>query len=192
MTVKNIDTQQLQAFVRDYGNAPENYALGIEARTIWEGHGLGNLAKVGPWTLGGETIVKPTRDFSVQMGSWQEVGQALGVENADDRLEPLEAALSGLCSCMTEAITLNCARTGVDLEGLEVNARVYVDPGPIVGAKDPTDWDKTMTSAQVDVTARGKFSKSDKAMIEEGATRSPVHHIFDRALQLDTNFIYQS
>jgi hypothetical protein len=36
---------------------------------MWEGHGLGNLAKVGRWTLGGNAIEKPTRDFSVQVGS---------------------------------------------------------------------------------------------------------------------------
>jgi uncharacterized OsmC-like protein len=190
MTVRNIDVGQLEGFTREYSKAPNNYVLGIEAKTIWEGHGLGNLAKVGPWTLGGEMIVKPTRDFSVQLGSWQEVGDAIGVENADDRMEPIEAALAGLCACVTEAITLNCARTKVDIENLEVKARLDVDPGPIVGAKDPTDWDTTMKSVQVDVHARGDFSEHDRTMIEEGATRSPVHHIFSRALDLQTQFHY--
>jgi uncharacterized OsmC-like protein len=191
MTVRNIDVGQLEGFTREYSKAPSNYTLGIEAKTIWEGHGLGNLAKVGPWTLGDEMIVKPTRDFSVQLGSWQEVGDAIGVENADDRLEPIEAALAGLCACVTEAITLNCARTNVDLESLEVRARLDVDPGPIVGAKDPADWDTTMRSVHIDVFAPGDFSDNDRMMIEEGATRSPVHHIFSRALDLDTEFHYE-
>ena len=191
MTVRNIDLDQLEGFTREYTTSPESYTLGIEAKTIWEGHGLGNLAKVGPWTLGGEMIVKPTRDFSVQLGSWQEVGDAIGVENADDRMEPIEAALAGLCACVTEAITLNCARTKVDLESLEVRARLDVDPGPIVGAKDPADWDTTMRSVHVDVFAPGDFSDHDRTMIEEGATRSPVHHIFNRALDLDTQFHYE-
>jgi uncharacterized OsmC-like protein len=191
MTVRNIDVGQLEGFTREYSKAPSNYTLGIEAKTIWEGHGLGNLAKVGPWTLGDEMIVKPTRDFSVQLGSWQEVGDAIGVENADDRLEPIEAALAGLCACVTEAITLNCARTNVDLESLEVRARLDVDPGPIVGAKDPADWDTTMRSVHIDVFAPGDFSDNDRMMIEEGATRSPVHHIFSRALDLDTDFHYE-
>jgi hypothetical protein len=191
MTVRNIDVGQLEGFTREYTKAPSNYTLGIEAKTIWEGHGLGNLAKVGPWTLGDEMIVKPTRDFSVQLGSWQEVGDAIGVENADDRLEPIEAALAGLCACVTEAITLNCARTNVDLESLEVRARLDVDPGPIVGAKDPADWDTTMRSVHIDVFAPGDFSDNDRMMIEEGATRSPVHHIFSRALDLDTEFHYE-
>ena len=191
MTVRNIDLDRLEGFTREYSSSPSSYTLGIEAKTIWEGHGLGNLAKVGPWTLGGEMIVKPTRDFSVQLGSWQEVGDAIGVENADDRLEPIEAALAGLCACVTEAITLNCARTKVDLESLEVRARLDVDPGPIVGAKDPADWDTTMRSVHVDVFAPGDFSDHDRMMIEEGATRSPVHHIFNRALGLDTEFHYE-
>jgi len=89
----------------------------------------------------------------VQLGSWQEVGDAVGVEAADDRLEPVEAALTGLCSCVTEAITLNCARTGVNLEGLEVTAHLDVDPGPIVGAKDPEEWAKSLKGVTVDVTA---------------------------------------
>jgi hypothetical protein len=92
---------------------------------------------------------------------------------------------------VTEAITLNCARTGVNLEGIEVKANIDVDPGPIVGAKEPTAWEDTLESVRLDVTARGKFSREDKAMVEEGAERSPVHHIFNRALDMRTNFRYE-
>jgi uncharacterized OsmC-like protein len=192
MSVKNIDVAQLEAFNKQYTEAPPSFLLGVEAKTIWEGRGLGNLAKVGRWSLGGNPVVKPTRDFSVQIGSWQEVGDAIGVEAADDRLEPIEVALAGLCSCVTEAITLNCARTNVDLKGLEVSARVDVDPGPIVGVRDPAEWTQSLTSAQLDISARGNFSARDKQMIEEGATRSPVHHMFSRALDLKKTFRYES
>ena len=127
----------------------------------------------------------------MQLGSWQEVGDALGVEGADDRIEPVETAMLALCSCVTEAITLNCARTGVDLEGVEVKANLDVDPGPIVGAKEPRDWEDTLRSIRLDVKARGRFSQRDKTMVEEGAERSPVHHIFSRALDMKTNFRYE-
>ena len=147
---------------------------------------------MGPWTLGGQPIVKPTRDFSVQLGSWKEVGDAIGVEGADDRIEPVEAALLALSSCVTEAITLNCARTGVPLEGLEVAANVDVDPGPILGVKDPSDWNSSLKFIHVNVTARGKFSERDRKMVEEGATRSPVHHIFSSGKQVKTTFRYES
>jgi uncharacterized OsmC-like protein len=190
MPVQGIDARQIESFTKEYNKSPKSFSLGLEARSIWEGRGLGNLAKVGPWKLGTSAMKKPSRDFSVQLGSWQEVGDALGVEGADDRIEPVETALMALSSCVTEAITLNCARTGVDLQALEVKANLDVDPGPIVGAKEPEDWKNNLKSVKLDVTARGKFSQRDKTMVEEGATRSPVHHIFGRALDVRTNFKY--
>jgi hypothetical protein len=96
MAVEGIDARQIEAFNKGYLDAPSNFTLGIEGRSIWEGRGLGNLAKVGPWSLGGQAMDKPTRDFSVQIGSWREVGDALGVVGADDRIEPIEAAMVGL------------------------------------------------------------------------------------------------
>jgi len=65
-----------------------------------------------------------------------------------------------------------------------------VDPGPIIGARDPAEWSKSMKQVTVDVTAHGTFSAQDKKMIEEGATRSPVHSIFSRALDLKQDFHY--
>ena len=190
--VKGIDPKQLEAFNKQYAASPGKFTLGLQAKTTWEGRGLGNLGKVGRWTLGGQPVEKATRDFSVQLGSWKEVGDAIGVEGADDRIEPVEAALLALCSCMTEAITLNCARTGAPLEGLEVTANVDVDPGPIVGVKDPSDWNTSLKTIKVDVTARGKLSERDRQMVQEGATRSPVHHIFSSGKQVETAFRYES
>ncbi len=96
-TVKGINAGQLEAFNKQYAAAPTKFTLGLQAKTTWGGRGLGNLGKVGKWTLGGQPIEKPTRDFSVQLGSWKEVGDAIGVEGADDRIEPVEAALVALC-----------------------------------------------------------------------------------------------
>ncbi|TMC75816.1 MAG: hypothetical protein E6J15_06865 [Chloroflexi bacterium] len=62
MPVEGIDTRQLEKFNEQYTSAPRNFELGIECRTIWEQKGLGNLGKVGRWTLGGQAIEKPTRD----------------------------------------------------------------------------------------------------------------------------------
>jgi uncharacterized OsmC-like protein len=191
MSVSGINARQIDAFNKEYKAAPGSFTLGLEARTIWQGRGLGNLGKVGPWKLGKQAMAKPARDFSVQLGSWQEVGDALGVEGADDRIEPVEAALVALASCVTEAIALNCARTGVNLRGLEVKTSVDVDPGPITGAKEPSDWDRTLKTVKMDVTAKGDLSKRDQQMIQEGATRSPVHHVFNRGVELKTTFKYQ-
>jgi len=191
MSVEGIDARQIEAFNKEYRNAPSNFTLSIEGQSIWEGHGLGNLGKIGRWSLGGQVMQKPTRDFSVQIGSWKEVGDALGVIGADDRIEPIEATLVGLASCITEAITLTCARQGVSLEGLEAKSHVDVDPGPITGAGEPADWDKSLKSVRVDVTVRGDLSDKDRKIIEDGATRSPVHYMFSRTGLLKTNFHYK-
>src|SRR5207253_11494936 len=121
-----------------------------------------------------------------------EVGDAIGVEGADDRIEPIEAALLGLSSCVTEAIVLNCARTGVKLDGLDVKAHADVDPGPITGAKESSDWDNTLKQITVDVTAHGDFSGDDRKMIEDGAKRSPVRYMFSKTGLLKTNLHYES
>ena len=191
MPVEGIDARQIEAFNKEYEAAPSNFTLGLRARTIWEGRGLQNLGRVGRWSLGGQSIDKATRDFSVQFGSWREVGDALGVSGADDRLEPVEGALLSLASCVTEAIALNCAREHVDLTGLEVEARANVDPGPITGAKEPSDWDTTLKEIGVTVTAHGDFSDKDRRVVEEGATRSPVNYMFSRTGMLKTNFQYE-
>jgi uncharacterized OsmC-like protein len=189
--VEGIDARQIEAFNKGYRDAPSNFTLGIDALSVWEGRGLGNLGKVGPWSLGGQRMVKPTRDFSVQIGSWREVGDALGVIGADDRIEPIEAAMLGLASCVNEAITLTCAAKGVPLKGLEAKAHVEVDPGPITGAKEPSDWDTTLKSVKVDVTVRGDLSAGDRAVVEDGAKRSPVHYMFSRTGLLKTEFRYE-
>lgn len=191
MPVEGVETRQLEGFNKEYSASPTSFTLGIGAQTLWEGRGLGNLGKVGRWSLGGQAIEKPTRDFSVQLGSWKEVGDAIGVVGADDRIEPVEAALMSLSSCVTEAVVLNCARRGVNLEGLEVKARVDVDPGPITGAKEPSDWDDTLKAVEVDVVARGDLSRQDREVIEEGTKRSPVNYMFGRTGLLKTRFHYE-
>jgi hypothetical protein len=70
------------------------------------------------------------------------------------------------------------ARTGVKLDELELKAHADIDPGPITGAKDPSDWDNTLTQIMVEVSARGDFSGDDRKMIEDGAKRSPVRYMF--------------
>ncbi len=128
---------------------------------------------------------KPTHERSV--------GNALVLANgAHDGASTRAHNYWLLLRYVTEAITLNCARTGVPLEGLDVIANVDVDPGPITGAKNPSDWNTTLKTIQVNVTARGKLSKQDREMVEEGATRSPVHHIFSSGKQVKTTFRYES
>src|SRR5438128_9116646 len=162
MPVAGIDPRQIETFNKEYSKSPKSFTLGLEARSIWEGRGLGNLGKVGPWKLGTNPIKRSSRDFSVQLGSWREVGDALGVEGAADRIEPVETALMALCSCVTEAIALNCARKGVNLEGLEVRANLDVDAGPTRRSEGRTAWEESLRCGKRAVTAPRKVSKQEE------------------------------
>lgn len=191
MATNGIDAARLEVFNELYRHEPQSYRLGLEAHCIWEGHGLGNLGKVGPWSVGSEIMEKPTRDFTVQFGSWSEVEEAIGVEAPDDRIEPMESALLSLCADMTESIAMNCSRNAVDLRGIEVYAHLEVDPGPLLGAKEPVDWNQTLKSVRVNVDVRGDLLPGDRQVVEDGAMRSPLRHIFGRALEVRTHFQYE-
>ena len=47
--VKGINVKQLEAFNKQYAASPEKFTLGIQAKTTWEGQGLGNSAR---WASG--------------------------------------------------------------------------------------------------------------------------------------------
>jgi len=137
MSVEGIDTHQLEKF-------NEQIRVRAEKLRAWargEGHlgsrrALGNLGKVGRWPLGGPGIEKPTRDFSVQMGSWKEVGDAIGVAGADDASSRSRPRCSGCPRASTEAIVLNCARLGVKLEGWS-EGHADITRVPITGRRTP-------------------------------------------------------
>jgi hypothetical protein len=42
-----------------------------------------------------------------------------------------------------------------------------VDPGPIIGVRDPTEWAKTLRSVQLDINAHWALSEHDKQMFED-------------------------
>src|SRR3989304_4279372 len=46
MPVTGINARQIEAFNKEYKASPQSFTLGLEAKTIWEGRGLGNLGKV--------------------------------------------------------------------------------------------------------------------------------------------------
>ena len=61
----------------------------------------------------------------------------------------------------------------------------------MTGGKDPSDWDKSLKSVDVDVTVKGDISDRDKPVIEEGAKRSPVNYLFGKTGLLKTKFHYK-
>ena len=116
-----------------------------------------------------------TRDFSIQFGAWKEVEEEIGIEGAHDRIEPMEAALAGMASCVSTAITLNAAREGIPLGELEVTARATIDPRVLLGVVPVEEADSCLQGVDVEIAVGGDLSEAEQAKILEMARRSPVH-----------------
>ncbi len=174
-SIPGFNTDKLDKFSKEANANPDSVLLGLEAKTIWEGYAVENLAKIGPWTLGGQTIDKPERDYSIQFGAWKEVEQAIGIEGAHDRIEPMEAALAAMASCVSTAITINAAREGLSFDGLEVTARATVDPRVLLGIVPAAEAESCMKSVDVEIKVDGDLTDAQRQQILRMAERSPVH-----------------
>lgn len=182
-----FDVDKLEEFNKFAADNPNDVVLGIEAKTIWEGTGGGSLGKIGPWELAGERIAKPTRDYSIQFGAWKEVLEAIGVEGALDHIEPVEAALAAMCSCVTTAVAINAAREGVDFDGLEISAKATVDPRVLLGVVPAEEAASCLQSVDLDIEVQGDVSDDDKARIKDMAARSPVAAMVKYANNVSTS-----
>lgn len=181
-----IDVEKMEGFNAFAAENPNEVLLGLEARTIWEGKGGNSLAKVGPWKLAEKTIVKRSRDYSIQFGAWKEVEEAIGVEGPTDRLEPVEVALSSLCGCITWAICINAALEGVSYDELEVVARAEVDPRVLLGIVPIEESKSCLQTIEVDVHVKGDLNEDDLARLRNMAGRSPVHAMVSHENQIIT------
>lgn len=174
-SIPGFDLEKVEDFIAFAAEHPNDVLLGLEARSIWEGYAGDSLAKIGPWTLAGTRIDKPTRDYSIQFGAWKEVCEAIGVRAAVDKIEPVEAALAAVNSCVTWAICINAAREGLHFDGLEVTARARVDPRVLLGVTPADEAISCMQKVELDIRVKGTLSQEDHARILEMAERSPVH-----------------
>ncbi len=87
----------------------------------------------------------------------------------------MEAALAGMASCVSTAITLNAARQGIGLEQLEVKAKAKVDPRVLLGIVSVDEAQSCLLAVDIEISAQGDLSDADRAQILESAHRSPVH-----------------
>ena len=180
----NVD--KLEEFNKFAADNPNDVLLGITAKTIWDGEGGGSLAKIGPWEMAGNSVSKPTRDYSIQFGAWKEVEEALGVEKAMDRIEPVEVALAAVSACVNTAIAINAAREGVAYDGLEITTKAMVDPRVLVGVLPAEEAASCLQSVEMTIEVQGDVSDADKQKIADMAKRSPVHAMISNANNLVT------
>lgn len=178
-----VDTEELVAFAAHAAEHPEDVELGLSARSTYEGTCAHSLATIDSYVLGGETIDRDTREYTIPYGGWKEVLDAGGWVGATDRLEPIEVALSALVSCINVGISINAVANDVDIDQLETRVRTAFDPGVLFSVEDLGDADSVFE----DLTATIEIESPDldRDEVDEWARRAPVYTLV--SLEQDVN-----
>ncbi|QCJ45931.1 OsmC family protein [Haloprofundus sp. MHR1] len=181
--VHGVDLNKLEGFAEYAAENPDAVQLGLGARSTYEGTCAHSLAKVDSYTLGGETISRETREYTIPYGAWKEVMDAGGWVGGTDRLEPIEAALSALASCINVGISVNAVANGVDIEKLQTHVRTDFDPSVLFGLADLDEADGVFDNltAEVEIEAEGV----DEETIDEWTRRAPVFAFVSLAQDVD-------
>ena len=118
--VQGMDLDKLEAFRTSLKENP--VILGLESRSVWEGHSGRNTTHIGPYSLAGNRIARDTRHYTFSYGAWKEVEEAIGFEGPTDLVEPVEMVLGAMGACLSNSIGLNAPRNGINLEGMEISS----------------------------------------------------------------------
>ncbi|UTF54857.1 OsmC family protein [Natronosalvus rutilus] len=168
-----INLETLEGFAAHAAENPEAVQFGLGASATYEGTAAHSLAKVDSYELGGETIARETREYTIPYGAWKEVLDAGGWVGGLDRLEPIEAALSALAACINVGITINAAANGVDIDHLQTRVRTDFDPAVLFSLKELKEADSVFENLTAEVEVDGE--DLDQDLIDEWARRAPVY-----------------
>jgi uncharacterized OsmC-like protein len=168
-----MDMEKLSAFRDALQENPPT--LGLQSRSVWEGHSGRNTTHIGPYRLGDTLIDRDTRQYSFQYGAWKEVEEAMGCEGPTDRIEPVEMVLSAVGACLTNSIGLNAVRHGIQLDGMEITVKTDIDPSVLFEVKGPESHTSCMPRVTCDVKVQGDLSDDQLDTIKRLIAYSPVH-----------------
>ncbi|MGM0592126.1 MAG: OsmC family protein [Halobacteriota archaeon] len=178
-----IDLETLEGFAEYAAENPEAVQLGLEASATYEGTAAHSLSKIESYDLGGETIARETREYTIPYGGWKEVLDAGGWIGATDRLEPVEAALSALAACINVGITINAAANDVDVDHLQTRVRTDFDPAVLFSLKELKAADSVFENLTAEVEIDGE--DLDQDLIDEWARRAPVYTLVSLAQDIE-------
>jgi uncharacterized OsmC-like protein len=182
-TTHGIDLETLEGFAQHAAEDPDAVRLGLGASATYEGTAAHSLAKIDSYELGGETIARDTREYTIPYGAWREVLDAGGWVGATDRLEPIEAALSALAACINVGISLNVAANGVDIDHLQTRVRTDFDPAVLFSLEELTEADSVYENLTAEVEIDGE--DLDRDLIDEWARRAPVYTLVSLTQDVD-------
>lgn len=180
-----VDREQLAAFAGFAAENPDDVQFGLMSRAIYEGTAAHSLSQIDAYDLGGETIQRDTREFTLSFGGWKEVLDEGGWIGATDRLEPVEASLASLAACINVGISINAVAHDVEIEHLETRVRTDFDPRVLFGLEGLSSAPDVFDNLTVDIEVEGE--EIDKDLIDEWARRAPVYTLVSLEQDVDVS-----
>jgi uncharacterized OsmC-like protein len=185
MTIRqNIKIDTLEDFRTLLDQKPETGKLHLEAKAVYEGQAGRSMVYVGPVALDDTLIERPTRHYTFPFGASREVEDIIGMEDATDRVAPVEMVVASIAACLVKSITLNAARLGIDTAGLEIIVHTTIDPRPLLALKGPDEYDARFGAIEYDVKVSGDVSDEDMEMIYKLCKYSPVHAMMAESINI--------
>lgn len=181
-----VDSEGLAEFV-DYARAnPDDVQFELRAEGYWEGRAFHTLSKIGPYSLGGQTIDRETRDYTFPFGAHKEVESALGFVDPDDRPEVIETALAALSGCLNHVISLHLVSEGLDVEELETTVRIPWSPFVALDIDDAETEDGTLRDQygdlEIEIRVGGESVTGETLeRVRSAARRSAVYNLISLA-----------
>jgi uncharacterized OsmC-like protein len=178
---QGVDLVKFQEF-RDHARINrEEVQFVLEARGAYEGRIAHTRATTGPYTLGGQRIDRPARQYVCHLGAHKEVEEALGFTQATDREEPTEVVLSALTGCINTAVSSSAVARGIELTRLETHVSVAWDPSVFLHLRETDEEGRLVNQfhgLKVHLVVDGVgLTEDDRAYLERSVRRSAVYNL---------------
>jgi uncharacterized OsmC-like protein len=183
---QGIDLEKFHEFVEHATANPDEIQMELGARAPYEGRLFHSLARVDEYTLGGETIDRETREYTLPMGAWKEMEAAAGFVDPTDRMEPIEVALAALSGCLNVAVGVTALANDIELDDLETTVRLDFDPRVVLMIHDAERAEESFDDIRLEIEVSGEdLSEEDAETLAAGAKRSPVWGLMHFAHEME-------